>query len=513
MAISEPGRAMDADASARVRYAPGNVALVIGTAAVVRDAIEPLRVAGLRAGALLTDLADPGRLPRGIKAVPGRLAELSGWMGAFDARMSTLSGPASLAPLSAHSDGHFDWVLDFSPTRAIETTLPPPGYYQLPPGDFAALRKALLEIAARIRSGFEKPRYFDLDAERCAHRRQGVAGCSACLAACATGAITAAKDAVTIEPHRCLGCGTCALVCPSGAVRYAHPRPTRDLEHLSALLAAAGRDDTAGVLIAAEGASAPAGWLQYTVDEPARLGLEFWLAALAQGARRVAILAQDVPAQTRAALAAQVALGQALLDGLGYPPALALVAATDALPGVPALPPRAAAALAASDDKRSVLFAALDALAASAAAAPPTIPLDAGPFGEVRIDAAACTLCTACVRICPADALELPGTPSALAFTEVRCVQCGLCANVCPEKAITLVARFVTARSAREAPRVVVEAQMAACPDCGKPFASQAMIARTRNLMAGHPMFQGDNARLMELCPECRQRAMAGVSQ
>jgi hypothetical protein len=37
------------------------------------------------------------------------------------------------------------------------------------------------------------------------------------------------------------------------------------------------------------------------------------------------------------------------------------------------------------------------------------------------------------------------------------------------------------------------------------------MIARSQALMADHPMFRGENARLMTLCPDCRQRAMAGV--
>lgn len=37
------------------------------------------------------------------------------------------------------------------------------------------------------------------------------------------------------------------------------------------------------------------------------------------------------------------------------------------------------------------------------------------------------------------------------------------------------------------------------------------MIARSRVMMVGHPMFQGEQVRLMTLCPDCRQRAMAGV--
>jgi ferredoxin len=98
-----------------------------------------------------------------------------------------------------------------------------------------------------------------------------------------------------------------------------------------------------------------------------------------------------------------------------------------------------------------------------------------------------------------------------LAFTEERCLQCGLCANVCPENAVTLTARLLTSQAARQSPRVVAEAKPFACTECGKEFATQAMIERSRVIMAGHPMFQGTQARLMTMCPDCRQRAMAGV--
>jgi hypothetical protein len=66
-------------------------------------------------------------------------------------------------------------------------------------------------------------------------------------------------------------------------------------------------------------------------------------------------------------------------------------------------------------------------------------------------------------------------------------------------------------KAARTTPRVVAQAEMFACTGCGTPFATRAMVVRSRTLMAEHPMFQGDNARLMELCPDCRQQAMTGA--
>jgi ferredoxin len=54
------------------------------------------------------------------------------------------------------------------------------------------------------------------------------------------------------------------------------------------------------------------------------------------------------------------------------------------------------------------------------------LPLHA-PLGTVVIAAERCTLCSACARICPFQALALPEGTGQLAFTEARCTQCGRC--------------------------------------------------------------------------------------
>ena len=499
----------------QVHYTPGDCALLIGPSEILLKRLELLRVAGLRPALLCTDQPDADALPRGLRALPGQLADLSGWMGQFTARMKTHHNPAELAPLSFHENGHFDWVLDFSETPQVQTTFPPLGYYSLAADDFPALKRALLEIAGRVRAGFEKPRYFSFDTSLCAHNRQGVTGCNACLSACAAGAITSEKESVRIEPNLCQGCGSCALVCPSGAVRYAHPTPSFSLTRLQSLLAAWRVEDggPAGLWIVPEAAEAetPPGWLAYPVKESASLGLEFWLAALVSGCNRVAIATGGIPVETRRALDGQLALGRHILSALAFPACLGLAENSAELDALPAMPPPHPAELAGGDDKRTLLYAALDALIKLALTPPVSIPLATAPMGAVLIAGEKCTLCTACVRICPTEALSLPGTTLQLAFTEERCLQCALCANVCPEKAVTLVPRLLTSRAARRAPRVVAEAEPFACTGCGKQFATRAMIERSRAMMANQPMFQGEQARLMTLCPDCRQKTMAGV--
>ena len=327
-------------------------------------------------------------------------------------------------------------------------------------------------------------------------------------------AISFGKESAQIEAHLCQGCGACALVCPSGAVRHAVPGTPTELTRLRAALEAwrpleAG---PAGLWIVDQEVDAPPGWLTWPVREAASLGLEFWLAALALGAQRVAIAVDHSPEMSRAALASQVELGRALLSGLGLPPALGLADTRAALAELPGLPPLPPVDLPASDDKRTMLLAAIDALSAAVASVPTSIPLPAGPLGEIRVDPAKCTLCSACVGICPAEALSVIGPLTQLAFTEERCLQCGICVNTCPEKAISLSPRLLTSRTARKRPRVLAEAEMFACSACGMPFATQAMMQRSRALMADHPMFQGEQARLMDLCPACRQKVMAGIA-
>jgi ferredoxin len=503
-----------------VRYAPGDCALLVGPAESLLKRLEAVRLTGLRPALLCTDFPDLDSLPRGLRALSGELADVSGWMGTFRARTKGRDGAVDLAPLSFHEDGHFDWVLDFS--ASARSQVPPPGYYTLATDDFPTLKMALLEIAGRLRGGYEKPRYFDFTESLCAHRRQEVPGCQACLSVCPAGAISAGKESIRIEPHLCQGCGTCALVCPSGAVRYAHPGPGFSLTRLQAALSAwreAGGGPV-GVWITgpAQAEEIPEGWLPQVVDEAANLGLEFWLAALVSGANRVAIAAGAVPTQTRRALEEQIGVGRAILAGLGWPTALGLVDTAEALANLseslPAMPPMEPAALPVSDEKRQLLFAAIDALAGGGRADAVDFALPAAaPMGDVRIAADKCTLCAACVRICPTGALSLPGTTSQLAFTEQQCLQCGLCLNVCPEKAVTLAPRLLVSIGARRAPRVVAQADMFACNGCGTPFASRAMIERSRAIMADHPMFQGNQVRLMTLCPVCRQKAMAGVPE
>jgi ferredoxin len=426
----------------------------------------------------------------------------------------------------------FDLVFDLREASAFAQHQPPQGYVH---GGRDPLRQAIaaLELAQMV-GEFEKPKYFRYNAKTCAHSRSEQHGCSRCIDICSTQAISAAGDGVKVEPHLCMGCGACATVCPSGAMSYAYPGApdlgARVKTMLKAYTQAGGREavllihDGAGRKLieeagrAARGKSGarglPARVLPLEVHHSASVGLDLWLSALTYGAARVTILTtgEEAP-QYAQALTAQVGIGAAVLDGLGYTgEGLVLLRAASAGemeralwdgPAGIALAKPAGYNVAA--EKRVTLDFAIEHLARHAPKPAELITLPAGaPFGALQINRDTCTLCLSCVGVCPAAALaDNPDTPQ-LRFIERNCVQCGLCVNTCPEDALALVPRLNLADTAKK-PQVINEAQPFHCVRCSKPFGTRQMVDSMVAKLSGHSMFStGDALRRLQMCADCR---------
>ncbi len=452
----------------------------------------------------------------------------------------------------------FDLVLDLGETPFLALHQPPQGYLHVAAqAPDAALFDAVLKLREWV-GEFEKPKFFQYKSKLCAHSRNQVIGCSACIDVCSASAIRSdaslkgkspskgraageAAGGIIVEPHLCVGCGACTTVCPSGAISYATPRAAEQGKRMRTLLStysrAGGKD--AVVLVHSRQAGAdmlqalgraarsdktvrglPLRLLPLDVWHTASVGIDLWLSAIAYGASQVWVLMTDEEApQYRAAVEAQMAVAEAILQGLGFAGEhLRIVSAA----GVSELdaglrrPPAQTVALAGSfsvqADKRATLELAIDHLSSQAAQVPDVIalPADAGqsasPFGSLLIDTTRCTMCLSCVGACPQAALaDNPDQPQ-LRFIEKNCVQCGLCASTCPEQTITLEPRLLLADAgrARKASRVLNQAEPYRCIRCDKPFGTLQAVEAMALKLAGHSMFSGAAAQRLKMCSDCR---------
>ncbi|MBC7436234.1 MAG: 4Fe-4S binding protein [Bdellovibrionales bacterium] len=565
-----------------------------------------------RAAALLADTLDVvlfsqgpgaagGAQERRFPVLGGRIEGLTGWLGAFELKWSA-NNPIDLdlctrcnACLTACPEGaigldyqvnaalctsqracvkacgvagaidftreplpqaeKFDLVLDLRAAPAFAQHAPPQGYFHGSGQDPAQMLPTLLRLRELV-GEFEKPKFFVYKQKLCAHSRNEVVGCNACIEVCSALAISSDKSRqqVVVNPNLCVGCGACTTVCPTGAMTYAYPRASEQGVKLKTLLStyakAGGKDavvllhsqergqalieelgraarigtaiQTGGIApgrSAARGArvnGVPANVLPVPLWHTASTGIDLWLSAIAFGASQVAVLVTNEEApQYLDALKSQMDVAQTLLRGLGYSGThLQMVwgntpqeldAGLQALAATRQQGPKVPARFAVAAEKRGTLELALEHLIEHAPQKPQAIALPAAgsPFGSITVNKDTCTLCLSCVSACPAAALQDNPQLPQLKFIEKNCVQCGLCATTCPENAIALEPRLLLTPERKEA-RVLNETQPYACIRCAKPFGTLKAIESMLGKLANHSMFQGAALERLKMCGDCR---------
>jgi ferredoxin len=474
--------------------------------------------------------------------VKGTIRNAKGHFGAFELTIDDYAAPRPSSRdaliFETSRDGatsRCDLILDLSggpplfPAHDLRD-----GYLRADPRDPSAMLRAVLKARDLVGS-FDKPKYIDFTAELCAHSRSNITGCHRCLDLCPTSAITPDGDHVKISAEICAGCGLCAAACPTGAASYALPPADTLLHKLRAMLLAydqAGgsrsivlfHDSQHGTALidalARHGNGLPANVLPLAVNEVTQIGLEAIVAAFSYGTAGVRFLLRAKPLHDVTGLSQTIAMAAAILSGLGFSARPVSTIETDdpdvlgeTLRGIePGATVQRASTFRTVGKRRDLLRFALSELRRAAPTPTDVIALPEGaPLGAISVNEDGCTLCLACVSVCPTGALLDDPERPALKFVEDACVQCGLCQSTCPEKVITLKPQ-IDFRAARAPPLIIKEEEPALCIRCNKPFGVKSTIEKIAAKLEGrHWMYPAGAKRLdvVRMCADCRVITMS----
>jgi ferredoxin len=261
--------------------------------------------------------------------------------------------------------------------------------------------------------------------------------------------------------------------------------------------------------------------LPFRLNEVTQAGIDLIAAAFAWGAAGVRFLVRVKPQHDIEGLQRTVATAEAILGGLGFAPGAVATLETDDPDALWTIAPTGPGLTKPSgfvplSDGRHLLTVALKELHRAAGSPAGAIRLPAhAPCGGLQIDTAGCTLCLACVGVCPVGALRGDPDRPTLRFAEEACVQCGLCRATCPEKVIALEPRLDIA--AWLGPAVTIKQEEPfCCISCGKPFGTRSSVERiVAKLQQRHWMFSGANASridVVRMCEDCRVAAVVRES-
>ncbi|MEX2528575.1 MAG: 4Fe-4S dicluster domain-containing protein [Gemmatimonadota bacterium] len=348
-------------------------------------------------------------------------------------------------------------------------------------------------------------------ASACAAGEDGKTGCRRCVESCPYLAMrplaTPEGTVIHIDAGLCRRCGACTGVCPTGALERSF---LPDGELMELLDEAISGSPVAPLLVLAGGEQVT----HLDMDKPSHppvcvpvpslllLNENHFLQAGRLGAAGIAVVGgpfshHGAPSLVEDALSLSESLG-------GVPTCYveardAAQVAGELLAFANSLPTPTSALKSASAPqgrRREQLAALLDGATAATTSAPEAA------FGQVSVQAEGCTLCGACSRSCPTDALGYDARNGTLNFEPVACVGCGLCQEACPEQVLTLTPGLPAGIDLLT-PQLLVSDTVAACVICGAPHLPERLLRTVRRLLDGRSQLPAEVAQI-DRCPTCR---------
>jgi ferredoxin len=393
-------------------------------------------------------------------------------------------------------------------------------------GDPADVLQKTCELIANL-GELEKERYLTVDLRRCASGRSELLGCEYCLP-CPYGAIQREGVKLAFSDAGCLGCGLCASLCPL-SVPQLRAYPNQVLYDQIEQLLASDMGTKVILLSCLDNAEKLASVGRREIHYPAVLPLfvpcidviseTHLLSAFERGADGVILWCspeshperlEPMIAFVRKTLSA-FGLGDRVLalDDAPFDPDEFAKRITDFVRRLKPSPLRKKKPepIDFTARKRAILQALVVALSQKTGVQPALREAGAAyPFAEVGIDAAKCTLCNACVTLCPTKALSK--SENAIHFRYADCIACGLCEQACPEEAITLPRILDLARLMERGSRELVEVELITCAGCGAPFMPKVAFERITSALqqAGDEgeFNLEERLKLLSYCTKCR---------
>ncbi len=387
-----------------------------------------------------------------------------------------------------------------------------------------ALKKAL-DVVSNL-GEIEKAKYLSLDLRRCASGRSELLGCELCLS-CPYGAVTREGVKMRFSDVGCQGCGLCTSLCPLSVPQLrGHPSQllyaqidgllAEDL-HPKVLLFACQEHVEKLNEVGRKKIQYP-GVLPLFVPCTDVVSEAHILSACERGADGVILWGCEN--SHREQLESVVTFAQKTLSAFGLGDRVLLMgdAHFDArdfartLTGfVKKLSPsplrkKKPGTIDFAKSKRDILLDLIESLSVKTDVHP-TLREDNTPFpfAEVSINDS-CTLCNACVTMCPTDALSK--ADNKINFIYGDCIACGLCAHACPEEAIDVKRVLDFSQLVKRERKKLIEAEFVACAECGKLFMPKSAFERMTALLQegggeGELNIE-ERLELLGYCEKCR---------